>query len=269
MRTILAAITTLAVASTMASGAVLVSDDFNSYTGLTTGATPLSTNWNTNASATNNPALLATAGLSGTQSIGVASGTGLNPDFSYVNKTAVDWTAISAPITMSVFFQRGTTGSGQGNPDLEFVGSDTQVINSNPALGARVNGSSSLEIRSNNSGGFASTSVSLTTGNWYQLVVSYTRSTPNVITVSTSLFNSDSAGVVGTQVGSTVTANFTAHALYSDSSIYGGVRLTGNSTGQALTQSVDNFEISVIPEPATLATCLATAGVMLLRRRSI
>jgi hypothetical protein len=105
--------------------------------------------------------------------------------------------------------------------------------------------------------------VNLVTDNFYQLVTTFDRTSATQFTVAGSLFNSNADGVVGTLITSLAPTLLTNGDVAGDSTLYAGFRgLGANGLG-----AVDNFEVTQVPEPASMAV-LGLGAMCAFRRRA-
>jgi len=243
------------LAATVARGAVVFSDNFNSYT---PGQANADASFTAVYTSQANPAITASGGLGNSQALSFtadATEVRTSPAIDLVNGDPVG--------SVSIYFQY-VSGAGVAAPQIGFTAASNGGFTGAGDVSGRVS-SNKLELRYNNASLAAGSTLSFTAGNWYQLVFTAERTaTVNLFNLAVSLYNSDSAGVVGSRVDTlatpvtTVATGFT----YNDSSIFAAVR--ENST----IVFMDNFAASqsaAVPEPAPATAALlgglALAGV--------
>jgi PEP-CTERM motif len=203
-------------------------------------------------------------------SFNVEAGTGLNSSNSINTLSANDRTALwdvtsfdlgNKPISASVYFNVTSTGgsiylllSGVNNSTTNRNGIQVQFGASNLTWGHLVDGA----------GTTGSTIGAYTVGNWYYLTATFSQNAGK-LDIAGSVFNSTSAGVVGTQVGSSYSAlALTSTSLIGDTTIYGGFR-------SSFVGKTDDVAFTAIPEPSSFAALagMATLGFVAARRRRV
>ncbi len=179
--------------------------------------------------------------------------------------TSFDVTSLST--TASIFFQYGTA-PGFATPQIGFTGATSGNFTGAGDLSGRLtsSGGAVLQLRSNNSAITTGSALTLTNNAWYQLSYTLTQTaTADTFSASVSLFNATAAGGVLSQVGTTVSNAAMINAgLYGDTTLYAGVRKNSDLV------VMDNFSVSQVPEPTSLALLFGGLGAafMLRRRRS-
>ena len=157
-------------------------------------------------------------------------------------QSAVD--AIAMPTTGSWVYFGAWTNFNEGNLDHE-------VYTNNG------------EVNSDNTG-----TVKFTNGNWYEQQISMTKTAAGAFTLSWNVFNSDSAGNLGSSIISGSKA-ITAPGL--DTTLYTYIGLE-NPTSSASHQFVDNItmtsDAAVVPEPALIGILSSASFGLLVRRRA-
>jgi hypothetical protein len=253
------AIGSIAFGSTQAASIV---DNFDSYTP---------------GSPASSDATYATRYTNTSANVGIVASTGLSTSnaWSFVSDQTVFRKDTSfdlslsgqGSVTASLFFQYAGTIA-FASPQIGFAADSTGSFTAALDLSARLTGSAvnpTLQLRNNNAQVVVGSSLTITNGNWYQLSYTLTRTaTTDIFSGSVSLWNSTSAGVVGSQVGSTLaSASISNSTLWNDTSLFFGVRENTNIV------AMDNLNVSLIPEPSAFALLGLGLGLMSLvaRRR--
>jgi hypothetical protein len=233
--------------------AVIFSDNFNTYTGVT------------------DPSFTAKYQIQGTWGIGSGAGlagsNSLNiPEANDRGLRYLQGLTLSAadPITLSWFFRRPTGATSNVSvPQIGFADTaGTQLDSSSPGnISIRLTGASpQWQLRRNGTSVNTGSNLALAAG-WYQIQVTMSVSNDlTQITMGGTLHNADSSGNVGTLVSSYSPASATNP--FSDTTIFAALRV--QSQGVA---NMDNFSVTIVPEPATLGL-LASAGLLTMRRRA-
>lgn len=267
--------------------------DFNSDT---VGNAPSNFNFNV---ATSGMYTVVAGGLNGSNAVQVNGTTDDGTMLYNPNPAFTLDTTSSDPITLSVYF-KSKTGSGSnagstanflqlallGNFDQAINGGSREMIsmrlrNNGTVDGQACTGSTTTQATFTGQSGpggvgtdgkllsAGGTAFSLTPGNWYDFSVTFTRSlTANQFNLSTSLFNSDSNGNLGTAVFSGLTTTLTQANLYGDTTAFAALRAQNNTlaTGSAV-DVLDNFQV---PEPSTYAMVgLGAMALVGFRRRKL
>ena len=165
----------------------------------------------------------------------------------------------NGPVTIDIFFQEDTTapfGSARPQIGLLPVTDNGGVFNNvnNPELSCRIGGANTFELRANSAivlDAGVDMSTLLTSGNWYDMRLTITRTTTNNTFAMTAwIFNSDTNGVVGGMVTSVTTNAVINSQFYTNQVLYAAVR----ENSQIL--NMDNFGMSQVPftapPPATV-----------------
>ena len=257
-------------ASTLAAQTVFT-DNFNSYTGTTTGGSPFyGTTGAYQGVQVPVPAdvSLGNVGIGGSQALQL-SGTS---DNIFVLKAPGSTINLSqGAVTLSLYFQR-TAGVNVSVPELGLVPTTASNISSGGGngLSARINSTASPSYQVRNSAttqsGFTLTgSTATTVGNWYYFAVTIERlATTDQLSISSTLSNADNTGAVGTQLAS-ISGTVTNSTLWNDSDgVFATFRAQGNGVGM-----IDNLAVSQIPEPSAFAGLagLGALGLAASRRR--
>ena len=231
---------------------VLFSDNFDSYANGTADA-GYKSNY---AGASGSPTFVITnSGLSSSKSF-QATGDGT------LIRTNVPINLAAGPATIDIFFQRGTAGQA-ASPQVGLMTNSTGALNTSESVGGRFNNLEALDVRSTVGGAQSSVGTApgatLTTGNWYFLrSIITSNAAANSLTVVLQLFNSSSAGVVGTGIV-TNTQTFNNASVYAAAAkLYAAVRLSGN-TGVT---NMDNFSVSQPDPAAPTITLTGTLGAL-------
>jgi len=140
------------------------------------------------------------------------------------------------------------------------------------AVTARVEGDGSIEFQTDLNGNTTGTgrtaAISLTAGNWYYLTASFTvDSASDTFSGTASLLNSDSNGILGTQLATIPSTTLTSHAMWDDTAAYAGFRAAGQTTDVNGVSLVDNFTVLTVPEPGCAVLLLGSGAFLGLRRR--
>lgn len=257
MKNLLIPTIALGFATMGGANAATIIDDFNSYSG----------NANTNAlwqaRYTNTATSIQFDSGTGLKTPGPGASTALNvtADQTFVRKdTGFDLSA--GAVTATIFFQfAGATST--SSPQIGF----TLIPNGNFTgigdLSGRLTTGNLLQLRQNNGTALtAGSALTLTTGSWYQISYSLTRTTTaNTFSASVSLFNATDAGSVGSQVGSTLSSSIVDAVFYADTDVYFALR--ENTTISAM----DNLKVTQVPEPSPTLVLLGGVGMLVLLRR--
>ena len=186
--------------------------------------------------------------------------------------SAINYTTTDANRFASVsgYFQHA--GSfGVAGPHSGLVGANNGGFTGAADIGGRITSGGFLQLRSNNATVLIDgTALTLTTGNWYFLQYNVERTaTADTFTSSISVYNSSSAGVLGSQIDS-INSNFTNAGMWADSVVFAAIRENTSIV------NLDNFSLTqgtAIPEPSTFATLagslLFSAALILRRKRSL
>lgn len=128
----------------------------------------------------------------------------------------------------------------------------------------RINGAGlTYQLRQNNSTVSSGSNLSLVDGNWYYMEVTLSKPLANNITLTSSVYNSDANGALGSLVGSYNPAAISS--TFADSTVYAALRVQVDGVSR-----IDGFGVA-IPEPGTYAALVgfaALAGTVLHRRRA-
>lgn len=259
-----------AILSAPLHAAIVYSTDFGAVTDIT---------GNFNVNGATDYAWNSTAGVGGGAGL---AGAGTNAASYIYNGSSFDLSA--GAITFSVDFtvnysngnnravgQLGVVGDSAlqftSVADMYFVSTRLSTVSgTNDTWQLQVNSKSLLPLNSGITTSPIGSNFTLTNGEWYRHELTINRSaTADQFLLSGSL---TSLGASGTTVGSVIASysdvSVTNALVYADSSVFGGFRSRGTEGPK-----LDNFSISVVPEPSTYAAMLGLAAVALalLRRR--
>ena len=233
---------------------VIFSDNFNSYADGTADSAYT-------AAYNNNPG----TGDQVATGVGLGGSKGIQNDVSNfsLNSTLtrknVSIALSNGPVTIDIFFQEDTTSPfGSARPQIGLLDrTDNGGVFNNvntPELSCRIGGANTFELRANSLGvldGGIDMNTLLTSGNWYDMRLTITRTTTNnTFAVTAWIFNSDTNGVVGSLVTSVTTNAVINSQFYTNQVLYAAVR----ENSQIL--NMDNFSVSQVPfsapPPATV-----------------
>ena len=164
-------------------------------------------------------------------------------------------------------------GSNGAHSGTAFDGPETGAITSlENVVDARVRGDGKLEFETIVAGtavnSAATATATLTAGNWYFLTATFTvNAATNEFSGNASLFNSDSNGVVGTELLNTSSTTLSNSALWGDSAAFAGFRAVGQTSSTNGVNLVDNFSVTATPEPASTLLLLSGGMLLAFRRR--
>jgi hypothetical protein len=185
----------------------------------------------------------------------------------------------AGPINQAAFSigLASSAGDGSNTPQTgtAFNGPISGAITSlENVVDARVRGNGKLEFETLVAGtpvkSAATSAATLTAGNWYFLTATFTvNSTTDIFSGSAALFNSDSNGVVGTELLTTSSTSLSNSALWGDSAAFAGFRAVGQTSSTNGVSLVDSFSVTATTAPEPASTPLLLGGGMLLafRRR--
>jgi fibronectin type 3 domain-containing protein len=206
-----------------------------------------------------------------TWSIGATSGTnashGLNTgaDTSTFQK-ATGVNLANGTVTLSTQFKYASAGT--ASPHIGFsVPGNLTFTSTSPGydIGARITSGPKLALRNNNVDVGTAVSVTLTSGNWYELVFVATRTaTSSQFTGTATLYNyNNTTWTRGTQVGTIGPATLTSTNVYNASLVDAGFRV--NVTGTVL----DNFTLTQVPFTPTAFTATPGSGQVVLNWNAV
>lgn len=230
---------------------------------------------------------VASGGLSDSGSLAIPTGVG-NDSFLYATKGS--FSATTASFDLSIYFkaQAATISGGALSLSMGLVDDSTPTTTSGTsAVGipdAATSNSLVLSLRNAGNGTAsglsynltaynnavqltpaASSSVTLTDGNWYQLRASYTYTGSNNYSLIGQIYASDNAGVLGSALIGSNNSWTATNAGLADGITYSMIgSQNGNRRGLG---QLDNF--STVPEPSTMILVgMALSGALFLRRRN-
>lgn len=126
----------------------------------------------------------------------------------------------------------------------------------------RIYGSSIVNGTNTNFNQPASPTVTLVDGNWYYLEVGFSLlPTEDGLAFSVNLNNANSSGVVGSNLLSWSSQQINSALVDGDLQAFFGTR----NAAQVGISGVDNFSVSAIPEPSSLALVAGLGGVLISR----
>lgn len=283
--TALAAVVATGAAS--ANAATLYTYDFNTKGTLAATQADFDANFATPA---HDPAINLTGGLSGTGAIGRSTG---GSAYNYYRTPIGQFTTAGQSTTASYFFFGSANILAGANDFLGFTtntanGNATSTSNTNPTAGVKVAllnnalvnsayTNTSNRIVSRNLGGTEVVTTDADTfvlpvdnagagRRWFYQTLTLTYDGGNNFTIATSLFESASNGTVGTLLDTYQTTRTGLTSLVGQD-LYAGFQLFSAGGSSVRGELGDNFEVSLIPEPASLAM-LALGGLCCLPRRS-
>ncbi|MGE9295940.1 MAG: PEP-CTERM sorting domain-containing protein [Puniceicoccales bacterium] len=245
----------VAMLPAMLSAQTIFFDDFNSYS---VGQASLDATYESRYTNTS-----ASIQITDTSGLGGSHAWSNSADNQIVRKDiGIDFTN-GAVLEASASFQYNGSG-GIAGPQLGFTLTPTGNVTGAGDLSGRLN-NNALQLRQNNGTVSTGATLSLTTGEWYQIVYTLQKTeTLDTFAATLSVYNSSSAGVVGSVVG-TYSDTITDATFYADSDIYFVLR---ENTSIA---NMDNFAVtqSAIPEPSTAALLIGATvlGALVYRRR--
>jgi hypothetical protein len=115
----------------------------------------------------------------------------------------------------------------------------------------------------------ASTTVTMTPGNWYYFETTLTTNAVNDFRLSATLYNSDSAGLVGSPLQTIVNTSIASSLFGGAASVYPFFGQSGGSSSRGM-GPLDNFTYNTVPVPEPgSATILALAAVLLGYRQRV
>lgn len=254
-----------------------------------TASTDLSSNFTEQGqTAGTNFTWISNTGVSNTGTINVSGA----PETAYYNTTQTGFSSTLTTYTLSASFRAvsSTTGTaGNSAFALGWIGATTDLLGTNSgtntyllmtvnAVNTTAGNDTLLQMSfRSKSGSSAQTSSSaagtftLTNGEWYQYVTTYTfDSLAGTFVATGSIYDT---GANGDSTTPTLVTSFTSTALSNasfatDTDIYAGFRSA--ALGYAGANRIDDFAITAVPEPSTMA-CLMLAllgGTLGLRRRA-
>ncbi|HOF18036.1 MAG TPA: PEP-CTERM sorting domain-containing protein [Phycisphaerae bacterium] len=265
---ILASVLAIGLAWSTAGATVVYTNTFSSAADYVTTAGP-GQNW----SGTSNLSWSNTAGVGGTNgklSVG-SSGSYVNSLAGTYQMAAVgDWIEVSVMV-----LGRGLSSTSRDTALVTLSGDSSYVYGSASgqySVMARVGTDSSATEESLQFRLYAGTAspTTVTSANfslltadvWYKLTMKVTRNADNTLNYVTSIQNYGSNGQTPGSVVSSLSGTTAVTSLSTDSTISAGMGARkGNANG------LDNFQVSVVPEPATAALVALGGGLALLRRR--
>jgi hypothetical protein len=281
----------LAGLAASAQAQLVFTENFNSATPqpYTSTTNPLSSDFNFATS--NQAGISASGGISNTQGLlpGGPSGGAAAVETQFVyNATAINFTALTlgdsnSAVRMGIYFLNpsGSTSS-VAYPELGLQATPTSYINPAPGVtdqnvSMRLNGNNdtpTIQLRAmNGTRGATAASPTLTDGNWYYFQVDFWRFSATEVKGTATIFNSDSSGVLGSTVTSFTSDAWTFSAggtsgIAQDSTTYAILRLNANPEAGVVDPIVDNWSVSVVPEPTTWALLAGGLTSLMVFRRN-
>ena len=196
--------------------------------------------------------------------------------------TAGQFTTVGDAASVSVYFLAGTDQASQSN---SYVGFGINTTNDNPVASAGIvagittaagtgtdpsalNHTLLLTSRNNVPGTTNSNDTStftLSTDNWYEIKLDLSYTGSNNFSATTELYNWGTDGVTGGTLVDSYTATRSLSSIVG-TDLYGGFQARSTGGGGLRPQAADNFSLTSVPEPTSIAL-LTLGGMCLLRRR--